>query len=177
MSFVYAAGPCQRSLCRVRVPWYSRPYFTVSDLRHPFSSPPTTRRVTVEVFDPASTRESIPLAASGLVLYSRGTDNGENTVLLLRNADHTENTSHVIAKHCWSARVCLPSRCPEADYIIPLFHCWCVHYLETAISVAQPFLHGANMPHYKIKYFRIYQSVSCPSQSLFLSNQTRHSSK
>jgi hypothetical protein len=33
-----------------------RPYFTVSDLRLPFSSPPTTRRVTVEVFDSASTR-------------------------------------------------------------------------------------------------------------------------
>jgi hypothetical protein len=39
-----------------RVPLYSRPYFTVSDLRLLFSSPPTTRRVTVEVFDPASTR-------------------------------------------------------------------------------------------------------------------------
>jgi hypothetical protein len=45
--FVYAAGPCQRSLSRVWVPWYSRPYFTVSDLRLPFPSPPTTRRVTV----------------------------------------------------------------------------------------------------------------------------------
>jgi hypothetical protein len=55
MSFVYAAGPCQRSLSRVRVPWDSRPYFTVSDLRRLFSSPPTTRRVMVEVFDPAST--------------------------------------------------------------------------------------------------------------------------
>jgi hypothetical protein len=33
-----------------------RSYFTVSDLRLSFSSPPTTRRVTVEVFDPASTR-------------------------------------------------------------------------------------------------------------------------
>jgi hypothetical protein len=43
---VYAAGPCQASLYRVRVLWYSRPYFTVSDLRLPFSSPPTTRRVT-----------------------------------------------------------------------------------------------------------------------------------
>jgi hypothetical protein len=32
-------------------------YFTVSDLRLSFSSPPTTRRVTVEAFDPASTRE------------------------------------------------------------------------------------------------------------------------
>jgi hypothetical protein len=52
----YAAGPCQRSLSRVRVPWDSRPYFTVSDLRLRFSSSPTTRRVTVDVFDPASTR-------------------------------------------------------------------------------------------------------------------------
>jgi hypothetical protein len=56
LSFLHATGPCQRSLSRVRVPCVSRPHFTVSDLRHPFSSPPTTRRVTVEVFDPASTR-------------------------------------------------------------------------------------------------------------------------
>jgi hypothetical protein len=53
LSFVFAAGPCQRSLSRVRVPWDPRPYFTVSHLKLPFSSPPTTRRVTVEVFDPA----------------------------------------------------------------------------------------------------------------------------
>jgi hypothetical protein len=51
LSYLCAAGPCQRSLSRVRVPWDLRPYFTVSDLRLPFSSPPTTRRVTVEVFD------------------------------------------------------------------------------------------------------------------------------
>jgi hypothetical protein len=44
-------------ISRVRVPWDSWPYFTVSDSRLPFSSPPTTRRVTVEVFDPASTWE------------------------------------------------------------------------------------------------------------------------
>jgi hypothetical protein len=56
LSFVCAAGPCQRSLSRVRVPWDLRPYFAVSHLRLPFSSPPTTRRVMVEVFDPASTR-------------------------------------------------------------------------------------------------------------------------
>jgi hypothetical protein len=35
------------------------------------------------------------------VLHNRGTDNTENTVLLLRSAEQTENTSHVIAKHCW----------------------------------------------------------------------------
>jgi hypothetical protein len=55
-SFVHATGPRQRSASWVRVPLFSWPYFTVSDSRFPFSSPPTTRRVTVEVFDPASTR-------------------------------------------------------------------------------------------------------------------------
>jgi hypothetical protein len=49
LSFVCAAGPCQRSLSRVRIPWDSRPYFTLSDLRVPFSSPPT-------ILDPSSTR-------------------------------------------------------------------------------------------------------------------------
>jgi hypothetical protein len=53
---IYLWPSRQLSLSRVRVPWDSRPYFTVSDLRLPFSSPPTTRRVTVEVFEPASTR-------------------------------------------------------------------------------------------------------------------------
>jgi hypothetical protein len=57
LSFAIANGPRQRSHSRVRVPWNSRPYFTVSDLRLPFSSPPTTRKATVEVFDPASTRD------------------------------------------------------------------------------------------------------------------------
>jgi hypothetical protein len=40
----------------------------------PFSSPPTTRRATVEVFEPASTREVKPF------LYSFGTDRIEDTV-------------------------------------------------------------------------------------------------
>jgi hypothetical protein len=55
LSFIIATGPRQRSHSWVRVPWDSRPYFTVSDLRLPFLSPPTTRRATVEVFDLAST--------------------------------------------------------------------------------------------------------------------------
>jgi hypothetical protein len=59
VSFVYATGPCPRSLSRVRVPWDSGPYFTVSDVRLKSSSPPMTRRVTVEVFDPASTRRQL----------------------------------------------------------------------------------------------------------------------
>jgi hypothetical protein len=57
LSFAIATGTRQRSHFRVRVPWDSRPHFTVSDSRLPFLSPPTTRRATVEVFDPASTRE------------------------------------------------------------------------------------------------------------------------
>jgi hypothetical protein len=56
LSFTIAAGPRQRSHFRVRVSWDSWPYFTVSDSKLPFSSPPTTRRVTVEVFDPAFTQ-------------------------------------------------------------------------------------------------------------------------
>jgi hypothetical protein len=59
LSFTIAASPRQRSHSRVRVPWDSRLYFTVLYLRLPFSSPPTTRSVTVEVFDPASTRITI----------------------------------------------------------------------------------------------------------------------
>jgi hypothetical protein len=56
LSFTIAAGPSQRSHSLVLAPLDSRPYFTGSDLRLPILSPPKTRRVTVEVFDPASTR-------------------------------------------------------------------------------------------------------------------------
>jgi hypothetical protein len=48
LSFVYATGPCRRSLSRVRVPWISRPYFTVSVLRLPLSSPPTNSQRTID---------------------------------------------------------------------------------------------------------------------------------
>jgi hypothetical protein len=43
LSFAVATGPRQRTHFGVRVPWDSRPYFTVSDSRLHFSSPPTTR--------------------------------------------------------------------------------------------------------------------------------------
>jgi hypothetical protein len=57
LSFTIDAGHRHSSHSQVRVPWDSRPYFTVSNSRLPFSSPPTTRRATVEVFDPASIRD------------------------------------------------------------------------------------------------------------------------
>jgi hypothetical protein len=59
LSFTIVAGIRQHSHSLVRLPWDSWPYFTVSDSTLPISSPPTTRRVTAEVFDPAFTRESI----------------------------------------------------------------------------------------------------------------------
>jgi hypothetical protein len=52
LSFIMSAGTRQCSHSRVQVPWGSRPYFTVSDSRLPFSSPPTTHRTTVEVLTP-----------------------------------------------------------------------------------------------------------------------------
>jgi hypothetical protein len=55
--YAIVAGPRQRSHSLLRVPWDSPSYFTVSDSRLSFSSPPTTRRATVEVFDPDSTRD------------------------------------------------------------------------------------------------------------------------
>jgi hypothetical protein len=58
LSFIVAAGPRQRSHFRVPVTWDSRPYFTVSDSRLSFLSLPTTRRATMQVFDPASTQET-----------------------------------------------------------------------------------------------------------------------
>jgi hypothetical protein len=69
LSFTITAGPRQRSHSRVRVPWDSRSYFTLSDSRLPFSSPPTTHTATVEVFDPASTRDTDSLSK---LCYGRG---------------------------------------------------------------------------------------------------------
>jgi hypothetical protein len=62
--FTISAGLRQHSHSRVRVFWDSRSYFTVSDSRLPFSSPPTTRRVTVEVFYPVSKRETLESSQS-----------------------------------------------------------------------------------------------------------------
>jgi hypothetical protein len=71
LSITVVAGPRQRSHSRVRIPWDSRPYFIVSDSRRPFSSPPTTCRATVEVFNPASTRECLILVPVVLPITPR----------------------------------------------------------------------------------------------------------
>jgi hypothetical protein len=50
LSYTIAAGPSQHSHSLVRAPLDSQSYFTLSELRLPISLPPTTRRLTVEVF-------------------------------------------------------------------------------------------------------------------------------
>jgi hypothetical protein len=92
LSFLYAACPRQRSLSRVGVPWDSWPSFTVSDLRLPFSSPPTTRRVTVEVFAPASTRAMVTSAILRISYYSPSTDSTENVSSIITCSPAAEET-------------------------------------------------------------------------------------
>jgi hypothetical protein len=69
LSCAIVAGPRQRCHSRVRAPWDSGPYFTVSDSRLHFSSPPTTSRATAEVFHPASTREGSVRVTLRLAVY------------------------------------------------------------------------------------------------------------
>jgi hypothetical protein len=169
LSFVYAAGPRQHSLSLVQIPWDSWPSCTVSDLRLPFPSPPTTRRVTVEVSDPASTRMTIWNITS-VALYRLRTDQEQKTRFYCCARIIAPWTSHVTPiRYCWSVtscacvKVCLPSRNLETDFVTPLFHCWYVSYLETADSVAQTFLHGVNTP----QYFRKWKYVCSIPETTF----------
>jgi hypothetical protein len=93
LSFTIAAGARQVSHSRVRVPWDSRTYFTVSDSRLPFSSPSTTRRATV------STREELFPSLS--CLQYLGTDRTENTFPLL--------PCYCCLRVCWGSHFyCIP---------------------------------------------------------------------
>jgi hypothetical protein len=78
-------APGQHSNFWVRVPWDSWPYFTLSYSRLPFPSPPTTRRVTVEVFEPAST------PTTSVIL--------ETSLYFLRT-DHIENMTSIVDETC-----------------------------------------------------------------------------
>jgi hypothetical protein len=56
---------------------------------------------------------------------------------------HKANTTAVLLCDVNAyAEVCLPNRCLETACITLLLYC-CVHYLATAVSVTQQFLHGA----------------------------------
>jgi hypothetical protein len=84
LSFVCAAGPCQRSLSRVLVPWDLQPNFTLSDLRLLISSAPTTRRATVEVFDPASTRVRLIALAVTVITSLHGPHRKHRSCICVR---------------------------------------------------------------------------------------------
>jgi hypothetical protein len=122
LSFVFAAGPCQRSLSRVLVPWDLRPYLTVLDLRLPFSSPPTTRRVTVEVFDPASTAHSsryIAAARTAQKTVSLLLRFGVFTAILHSNGRGTDSIKNSLC----IMYPCLQFHCLETECITPFFCC------------------------------------------------------
>jgi hypothetical protein len=92
LSFIIAAGPRLRSHFRVRVPLDSWTYFTVSVSRLPFSSPPTTRKATVQVFDPASSRDFLSILVPIVVLITLGTD-------------HRRKPRFQQYLHCWALTV------------------------------------------------------------------------
>jgi hypothetical protein len=100
LSITIAADPRQLSHSRVRVPQDSWPYFTLSNLlgqvpvfisprkkvaqlcpRHwiPLSSHPTTRRVRVEILEPASVRGLVSVSSRWLSWYRFRTERTENT--------------------------------------------------------------------------------------------------
>jgi hypothetical protein len=118
--FIFAAGPCQRS----------GPYFTVSDLRLPFSSPSTTRKVTVEVFDPSSTRGSLPSDLTKLIsrngswssLYNIGTDRTETQLQIATPLLRVTQPLH--SNGCFSGSTVLALRKYVTIYIY--FHCLCI---------------------------------------------------
>jgi hypothetical protein len=110
ISFTIAPGPRQRSYSPVRVQWDSWLYFTLSDSRLPFTSPPTTRRVTVEIFDPASTWESSIFLWTGLLLLLQA-----NRIELTASKGYTSHTrgNHVLTSRRQTIRRVLLSEVPS----------------------------------------------------------------
>jgi hypothetical protein len=147
------AGPRQHNHSRARVPrnslrfeipptWRARSAYLYTPgtgwpsytPRHwvPFSSLPTTRRATVEVFEPACTWGFSELNCAESYILSAWSTHRRNSSVLLRDADHIENTSAVLLRGTqqpdllFRAGTCLPNSCPERDCITPLFYC-CEH--------------------------------------------------
>jgi hypothetical protein len=139
LSFTIAAGPRQHSHSWVRVPWDSRPYFTVSDSRLPFTLPPTTRRVTVEVFDLTSTRflcYSVLSVATGICV-SRCLANELPLLLLFRLSGISTNTSWNFLLHL-SFHPAVFSTVAQEFSIRPSLHVQA--YKGTILALNQPFI-------------------------------------
>jgi hypothetical protein len=130
LSFTIASDPRQRSHFRVPVPRY----FAVSDSSLPFSSPPMTRWATVEVFEPASTRDLIN-PTNRFQLYRCGTDSMENMSIAQQRmyfCCHARLSRKVFTAGCIATSTapfhedtvvvwtCLLSRCLEMDVLLLL---------------------------------------------------------
>jgi hypothetical protein len=133
LSFVYAAGPSQCSLSRVRVPWDSRLYFTVSDLRLETS-------VFVASYDPHGHGGRLrPLLHMGLTQSK-----SELTTSTHRpGTDRTVNISYIIACSLNAREAMYPQSCSLAVAVV-LSHVYtavtwqwvCLHVTVFEIPVA-----------------------------------------
>jgi hypothetical protein len=129
LSFTIAAGPCQRSHSLVQAPLDSRPYFTVSDLIFPISSPPTTRSVTVEVFDPASTQVTELTQPGVITIWSQGRLNKKQCLQqffycygqLPSNRPDIVSIGTHLPSHCSEMAICLFMYCLEMAVLIVCF--------------------------------------------------------
>jgi hypothetical protein len=90
----------------VQLSWDSWPYFTVSGSRLPFSSPPTTRRVTVEVFDPAY----IPTVFK-ITPWHGPRRKHSPSIVVQACADHIYNTVLLLLRECMLRALPCKDRC------------------------------------------------------------------
>jgi hypothetical protein len=90
----------------------SRPYLTVSDFRLLFSSSPTTDTVTVEVFDPASTRGYSTPKSKSVLCYDRRSA-GQSLIQLVTTLYssllHTHTHTHTLVSRVTSSLTLLGS--------------------------------------------------------------------
>jgi hypothetical protein len=115
LSFIIADGPRQCSHSRVRIPWYSRPYFTVSDPGRPLSFPPTTRRVTAEVFEPATTLDRSDVRYTVPSYNSSARTPRKTLSSIIKNACFLILAIDVLLLTACASGMCLPSRCLAMD--------------------------------------------------------------
>jgi hypothetical protein len=102
LSFIIAADPRQHNNSRVRVPWDSRTYFTISDSRLPFSSPPTTCPT-----PPPTTRPTPPptlllllLSCRTLLIATLHGSHGKHRLLLSRMRVYWSVTWQWMMREC-----------------------------------------------------------------------------
>jgi hypothetical protein len=193
LSCVYAAGPSQCSLSQVRVPRDSWPYFTVSDLRLPFLSPPMTRMVMVEVFDPAYTRVYWPT-------QSYVTTNGQSASLSWCQAPIKVKITLRLMVSQSKSKLCYDRRSVGQSVLVSSTHlglttrflllrhlrvCWCgvlplmrerVCHLQFLLFLASAVILGSESrgTHDHILLFQIRDSPKLEVQvSVFISPRTR----